>query len=160
MLTSPNDCAREVLDVVPLVMRSIRAEIRRNRRNDLSVPQFRTLIFLNRNPGEQLSNLAEHLGLTPPSASKLIDGLVAKQLVERQASLTDRRCITLRLTPTGKKLLDASYQETQAFFTDLFTGLSISDRSNVIQSMQLLRQVFSRDEGDSVMGGAYASTGN
>jgi len=160
MLTSPNDCAREVLDVVPLVMRSIRAEIRRNRRNDLSVPQFRTLIFLNRNPGEQLSNLAEHLGLTPPSASKLIDGLVAKQLVERQASLTDRRCITLRLTPTGKKLLDASYQETQAFFTDLFAGLSDSDRSNMIQSLQLLRQVFSRDEGDSVMGGAYASTGN
>jgi DNA-binding MarR family transcriptional regulator len=160
MSPSPNDCAREVLDVVPLVMRTMRMEIRHNRRNDLSVPQFRTLIFLNRNPGAQLSNLAEHLGLTPPSASKLIDGLVAKQLVERQLSLVDRRRVTLTLTQTGKILLDAAYQETQAYFTDLFAVLSDRDLSNLIESMQILRRVFVGNKGSKVNRGIYAGIGN
>jgi DNA-binding MarR family transcriptional regulator len=160
MPASPNDCAHEVLDVVPLVMRTIRAEIRRNRRIDLSLPQFRTLIFLNRSPGVQLSNLAEHLGLTPPSTSKLIDGLVAKQLVERQPSLTDRRRVTLSLTAAGKILLDAAYQETQAHFTDLFAVLSDRDRSNIFEAMQVLRRVFTGDEVRKASGGIYAGIGN
>lgn len=160
MVPSPDDCAREVLDVVPLVMRNMRVEIRRNRRNDLSVPQFRTLIFLNRNPGAQLSNLAEHLGLTPPSVSKLIDGLVAKKLVERQLSNVDRRRLTLTLTKSGKILLDVAYRETQAYFTDLFAVLSDRDRTNIIESMQVLRGVFTRDGAQKVSGGLYVSAGN
>ena len=160
MVTSSDDCAREVLDVVPLIMRTMRVEIRRNRRNDLSVPQFRTLIFLNRNPGAQLSNLADHLGLTPPSASKLIDGLVAKKLVERQLSHVDRRRLTLTLTKTGKILLDVAYRETQTYFTELLAVLSDHDRSNVIESMQILRRVFAGGYVQKRSGGIYAGVGN
>ena len=52
---------------------------------DLSVPQFRTLLFLRRHPGASLSEVAEHIGLTLPSISKMIDRLEARDLLARLA---------------------------------------------------------------------------
>jgi DNA-binding MarR family transcriptional regulator len=143
-METPVECAHEVLDVVPLVMRGIRAELRSHRTADLSVPQFRVLIFLKNHPGVSLSEVSEHLGLTPPSTSKLIDGLVERQLVLRQACPEDRRKINLALTDVGATLLAASYQETRARFEERLSVLPEADRLTIIQAMQALRSVFSR----------------
>ena len=62
-------CAARVMEAVPLVMRFIRADMRAINATDMSVPQFRTLAFLDRNPGASLSELAEHLGVTRATAS-------------------------------------------------------------------------------------------
>jgi hypothetical protein len=50
-LVSIEDCARTILDVTPLIMQSIRSEMRSNRTPDLSVPQFRTLIYIRSHAG-------------------------------------------------------------------------------------------------------------
>jgi DNA-binding MarR family transcriptional regulator len=73
-------CAQDVLDVAPLIMRAIRADMRAHRHAGFSVPQFRMLAFLNRNEGASLSGLAEFIGLTLPSASTMVDTLVARKL--------------------------------------------------------------------------------
>jgi DNA-binding MarR family transcriptional regulator len=83
MANVEKDCAREILDVKPVVMRFIRAEMRRHRAPGLSVPQFRTLVFIERSEGSSLGTVAEHLGLTPPSACKLVDGLRERRLIFR-----------------------------------------------------------------------------
>src|SRR5512137_2718402 len=108
MHTSPDICAQEILEVVPAVMRIIRAEMRRHRTADLSVPQFRTLAFIDRNVAASLSDVAEHIGLTLPSMSKIVDGLVMRKLVTRQTHPTDRRRMTLALTPRGQTALQTS----------------------------------------------------
>ena len=48
MSISPDTIAREILDVVPIVMRMIRAEMRSQRSADLAIPQFRALLFISR----------------------------------------------------------------------------------------------------------------
>ncbi|MGA2378038.1 MAG: MarR family transcriptional regulator, partial [Spirochaetia bacterium] len=68
MTRKEDECAREVLDVVPSVMRFIRTEMRSHRALDLTVPQFRSLVIIERAAGTSLTGVAEHLGLTPPSA--------------------------------------------------------------------------------------------
>ena len=60
---TPELCAREVMETVPLVMRFIRMEMRSRRAPSLSVPQFRVLTFLSHKPGAPLSSVAEHLGV-------------------------------------------------------------------------------------------------
>ena len=85
------ETAHQVLDVIPLVMRTIRSEFRSQRSTELSVPQFRTLAFLRNNDGASLSSLANHLGLTLPSMSKLVDGLVSRGFVARTEHQGDRR---------------------------------------------------------------------
>ena len=142
MSISPDECAREVLEVVPLVMRTIRTEMRRHRAPELTVPQYRTLAFVNRNEGTSLSGAAEHIGLTLPSMSKLMDGLVTRGLVTRETHAGDRRRITLALTPHGRTMLQSAHQAAQNCLARRLAELSVAERAMVTQAMLALRPIF------------------
>ncbi len=134
--------AQQVLEIVPAVMHTIRAEFRTQRSRDLSVAQFRTLAYIKNNDGASLSSLATHIGLTLPSMSKLIDGLVSRGLVTRDLDQEDRRKICLCLTKTGKEELETAYEHTQAFLADKISGLAKEDLDIVSRSMQILKTLF------------------
>ena len=142
------DTARQVLETVPAVMRTIRAEFRGQRSRDLSVAQFRTLAYIKNNDGASLSSLAAHIGLTLPSISKLIDGLVGRGLVTRSSDQEDRRKICLQLTGTGKNELEAAYDHTQAFLVDKISSLPKEDLDTVSRSMQILKSLFIADHSE------------
>lgn len=145
MDAEPEECVREVLDVVPMVMRSLRAEFRSHRGNDLSIPQYRTLMYLRRSPGKSLADLAEHLGITPPSTSKLVDGLVKRGLVDRQDFPVDRRRIVLLLTTAGMELAEASLRLSQAAYLERFSALPKETLGIIKQAMHALRPIFYDD---------------
>ncbi len=142
MPVSPEACAREVLDVIPLVMRAIRSDMRRHRGSGLSVPHFRVLAYLSANTGASLSAVAEHLGLRLPSMSTLVEGMVARGLVVRSQSAVDRRRVTLELTTPGQAALEAARQATLALLTQRLSTLSDQDRGQVIQGLAALRGIF------------------
>lgn len=83
---TPTACAAAVLEVVPALMRVIRARMRAQRAAGLSVVQFRALGYVGRHAGAPLSALAEHLGLTPPATSRLVEGMVARGMLRRDLS--------------------------------------------------------------------------
>jgi DNA-binding MarR family transcriptional regulator len=143
---SADECAALVKDTVPLVMRTIRAEMRRHRSLDLSVPQFRALTFLGRHPGASLSDLAAHIGLTLPSISKMIDRLVARDLVVRRSAPQDRRRICLELTPSGEAALQAAAQATQERLAERLAALSPDERTVITQAMRSLQALFASDQ--------------
>jgi DNA-binding MarR family transcriptional regulator len=131
-----------MVDVVPLIMRTLVGEMRRHRTTDLSVPQFRTLAFLNRHEGACLSDVAEHIGLTLPSMSKMIDGLVARRLVLRYVHPTDRRRVTLSLTERGGGALQVAREATRAFLAGRLGTLPESQLAAIVQVMGVLRPIF------------------
>jgi len=142
MPISPDDCAREILDVVPLVMRVVRSEMRAHRGPELSVPHFRVLAFLGRNENASLSEVAEHVGLRLPSMSTLVDGLVTRGLVSRSPSLQDRRRVALSLTPVGRSTLTAARRATQTRLAKQLASLSPEQRATVTDAMEALRALF------------------
>ena len=148
MPTSPKETARVVIDTVPLVMRTVRAEMRHAGALNLSVPQFRTLGFIARHPQTSLSDVAEHIGLALPSMSKLVEGLVERKLVVRSSYSDDRRRITLELTARGQELLQSAHASTQAAFAERLSALSESDRAIIVRAMQLLHPLFARRKMD------------
>jgi DNA-binding MarR family transcriptional regulator len=141
-------CARAIIEVVPLVMRTLRTEMRQHRAADLSVPQFRTLGFLNRQPGSSLSAVAEHIGLTLPAMSTLVDGLVERNMVARGPAPDDRRRIALTVTPQGGTTLEATYAASETRLAERLAKLSASDRELVVQAMQALRPLFATEPPD------------
>ncbi len=142
MAHSAQLAAQQMLEVGPMVMRTIRSQLREHRAADISVPQFRAMGYINRNEGASLSDLADHIGLTLPSMSKLIDGLVSRKLVSRVAHSQDRRRICLSLTPQGREELNAAYKHTQRYLSDRLAGLEEDDLKAISQAMQVLRGVF------------------
>jgi DNA-binding MarR family transcriptional regulator len=144
MSVMPKETARELLGAMPLVMRAVRAEMRSHRTLGLSVPQFRALAFVHRHPGASLSDAADHIGVTLPSMSRLIDGLVKRRLMKRRSDTGDRRFVTLDLTATGRDLWQTAYDFTQAAMTRQLSALDGSQCATVTSAMRILRHLFAQ----------------
>ncbi len=142
MGVTAEEAARELLDVVPGVMSAIREEMRQGRDSDLSVAQFRTLNYIESNPGASLSDVADYIGLALPSMSKLVDGLVERKLVSRETCTGDRRRVNLDLTPRGRMTLSRARHLTRAYLADQLAGLSEGERETILSAMEALKELF------------------
>lgn len=142
MAVTADHCAQLLLESIPEIMQVIRAEVRRQRGTELSVPQLRVLAFLGRTPGATLSAVADYVGLTLSSTSLQITSLVARNLVERTESPADRRCLILTLTAEGRAQLDAAANSARVSLAAGLATLSAEQRATVVQAMQHLRSVF------------------
>ena len=135
-------CAREILETVPLVMRFMRDQVRLRRTAGLSLPQFRALLFLSRAKNSSLSAVAGHLGLSLPAMSRLINGLVDDRLVERQLVSTNRRQIALTLTARGQATLEKGRYVIRLHLADSLKNLPATEQKTVQRAMRVLHKVF------------------
>jgi DNA-binding MarR family transcriptional regulator len=71
----------------------------------VSVVQLRALTVLDRQGEANLVQLADDMGVTVSTTSRLVDRLVAAGLVDRRVAAHTRREVALRLTPRGRSLL-------------------------------------------------------
>lgn len=116
--------------------------MRSHRTTELTVTQFRVLAFLNRHAGASLSDVADHIGLTLPSMSKLIDQLVARKFVTREFNKVDRRRVTLELTPRGKTIWETARGATRDFLTERLAQCDAAQLETIYQAMEILRPLF------------------
>ncbi|MET9340414.1 MarR family transcriptional regulator [Nonomuraea sp. NPDC003804] len=72
----------------------------------VSSTQLQALLTIERHGEINLARLGEALGALPSSTSRLCDRLEATGWVRRAASRDDRRELTIRLTASGKALLE------------------------------------------------------
>ena len=141
MPLSPDQCARRLMGAVPVIMRFIRTHMRSHRQN-LTVPQFRTLVLLSHNGDPSMSDVADHLGISLSAASRMVDGLVRRGLLERQARPADRRSVSLSLTEVGKQTFQTALRATQETLADRFKALSGEDLAQVAGAMETLTSLF------------------
>jgi DNA-binding MarR family transcriptional regulator len=137
---SAEECAAEILETVPAVMRFIRAQMRGHRGPGLSVPHFRTMLFLRRNDGASLSALAEYLGLSLPATSRLVEGLVRKNLVVRRIPPGNRRLIALALSASGRRAVAAARQATESRLAEVVAPLRAGERAMIGRALRTLRE--------------------
>ncbi len=71
----------------------------------LGFTQLAALYVLADSGTTTVADLADALGRSPSATSRLVDGLVRRQLLERRPESEDRRQRTLWLTHTGHQLL-------------------------------------------------------
>src|SRR5689334_14007477 len=69
---------------------------------DLTGAQFEVLRHLWQQDGLEQRVLQEHLGVTSPTLTGIVDGLVARGLIERRLSRDDARVKLLFLTEAGQ----------------------------------------------------------
>lgn len=74
---------------------------------EVTLSQFRALVVLSSRGPQHMSGLARVMKLLPSSATRLVERLEKKGLVERHRSASSRREIELDLTPAGIDLVTA-----------------------------------------------------
>jgi DNA-binding MarR family transcriptional regulator len=137
--------AAELLEVVPAVMRAIRAQMRSTAARELSVVQFRALAFMDRQPGVSLTDLKDHIGLSLPSVSKLVQGLLARGFLHRAENPADRRRNALVATAKGKRVLEAARAVTRQSLADRLAALGDEELRTLRAALAALRPVFLSD---------------
>ena len=135
-MSSSSDIAHLLLDVMPRTNWVLRAAVRKQARDQISVPQFRVLDQLSRG-FNGTSKLAELHGISVPAMSNIVDGLVRRGLIARKASVQDRRQIELRLTEKGKALFLKLHQTVLETLTDLLDILSDRERAEMARGLEI-----------------------
>jgi DNA-binding MarR family transcriptional regulator len=106
---------------------------------DLSMTQLKMLhILMECEKESSVKELAEELSMSLPNASRTIDGLLQRGLVERREDEHDRRVKRVGPTPAARELIDrvdtARLQGLAAWAADL----SPVQRSTLLDALSLL----------------------
>ena len=88
----------------------------------LSLPQYRVLSLLDEGSAAATA-LADHLAVSRPNVTALVDGLVERHLVERRPDPCDRRRVSHVLTTEGRATLAAADAAVERRVADLAAHL-------------------------------------
>jgi DNA-binding MarR family transcriptional regulator len=91
---------------------------------NISPSHMRAMHMLASVPALPMKDLAEQLGLTPPSVTALTRRLVASGMVQRQAHADDSRVALLSITDAGRALMSDIYHDQLAGMERLLEGLA------------------------------------
>jgi DNA-binding MarR family transcriptional regulator len=148
-MTHAHESATSLLETIPLIMGTLRYEIRGFRPSGVSVPQFRVLVYLSLHEGAMLSQISDHISLMRPTMSKMVDGLVRRGWVWRQIPPENRRCVNLGLTEDGKAVMNQARDEARRKMSELLENLTVAEQKTVQSALQMLHRVFSQENSAS-----------
>lgn len=109
---------------------------------ELTPPQFYALVTIARLRRTKMSPLADELGLSMGAASTLVDRLVQRGLVTRDADVTDRRAVFVSLSEKGDKVLNEAHVARRGILTQVFGQMAEDERRQVIGAMTLMAQAW------------------
>ena len=96
---------------------------------ELSASQFHLLEPLLRAPEALcVGELADAAGVTPPSATRMLDGLQERGLVARVRTSDDRRVVRVQITPEGAELVARKHGAMRATREAVFKQLTPGER--------------------------------
>jgi DNA-binding MarR family transcriptional regulator len=81
---------------------------------DVTLPQFRTLVVLASRGPQRSVDISNELGVAASTGQRMCDRLVRKGLVRRARSTSDRRVVELRLSATGRDLVEKGINRRRA----------------------------------------------
>lgn len=108
---------------------------------DVSLPRFDLMAQLARHPdGLKMSELSRRLMVTGGNVTGLTDKLVAEGLVERHDDPNDRRAISVRLTPEGRRQFESMAGAHEGWVVDLLGSLNSAQQAQLFELLGVLKQ--------------------
>ena len=116
---------------------------------DLTVAQLRVLLLLHTEGPCKMSDIAAVLGVTLPTTTGIMDNLVKKDMVVREAAPQDRRLVICRLSQNGQELINGLWTSGQFQMEKLLDGLTVSQLKKVKEVAEILFKNVSRSSPDN-----------
>jgi len=105
---------------------------------EVTLTQYRSLVVLASRGPQGVAALAEALGVTPPTASRLCERLVRKGLVRRRTDRHDRRQVRIALTESGSALIDTVTARRRDEIADLLASIPPEVQQSVVMALRQL----------------------
>ncbi|MCC7415992.1 MAG: MarR family transcriptional regulator [Acidobacteria bacterium] len=140
MRAHARDSARELLEIVPLVMRTVAAELRAA--GELPAPAHFGVLMAIGERSRTLSELALLRGVSLPSMSNSVAALAQHGWVRRAAHARDRRTVLVEMTGAGRAVLERVGRAAQARLSEALAPLDPKARRELTAGLAVLRRVF------------------
>ena len=101
------------------------------RDEELTIAQIAALHLIDQARSMRAMALSDSVGLSPSAASRMIDSLVQRGLLERTEDGDDRRAKVLSLTSAGRSFLDRISEERVAVIMDTAKGFPATLTSKI-----------------------------
>jgi DNA-binding MarR family transcriptional regulator len=103
---------------------------------NLTLTQFRTMAVLARRGQTNLSGLAAELSVNASTAMRMIDRLVAVELVRRSENPASRREVLLNLTPKGERLVEDVVKRRRAEILRIVAAMDAHERQLLTDALR------------------------
>jgi DNA-binding MarR family transcriptional regulator len=114
----------------------------------ITIPQFRLLVVLDGRGPLKLTTLAEHQGVNPSTVTRMVDRLVAAELVSREANPASRRELAVSLTDAGAAVVREVMRRRRTEITSIVSRMAPSARRGLVRALNAFTAA-----GDEPVGG-------
>ncbi len=99
----------------------------RNKKDKISFGSVRVLFLIKNLKNPTMNEIADLLGITPPSATSMVAYFIKKGLLKRVADNSDRRLIRIVITKEGDKILNKGFKKINKRMEKILSFLSKGD---------------------------------
>jgi DNA-binding MarR family transcriptional regulator len=92
----------------------------------------------------RLNDLADRLGVSPPTASRAVDALLEHGLLERAPDPADRRAVRISVTDRGRSIVDERKARVLAAFLPAVATMPAADQERLVELLAELDSALSR----------------
>ncbi|MBW0019570.1 MAG: MarR family transcriptional regulator [Mycobacterium sp.] len=102
---------------------------------NITIPQFRTLVILSTRGPINLATLAGLLGVKPSATGRMVDRLVSADLIDRLPHPTSRRELLAALTPRGRKIVRQVTSQRRSEIARIVEKMPESERHGLVRAL-------------------------
>lgn len=110
-------------------------------KQSMNPQQMHALFIISAHDRLTMKELSEHLGITSPSATALVNRLVRMKWVTRITDPSNRRLVRLKIDTAGKAAMDKGMNERSKAMHDVLSLLSPEDRSDFARILSNLHSI-------------------
>lgn len=144
----------DLLSIPPLIFRAIRTKITKTTLSEVDMnitPHHFEIVKLIEEEGTlYASEIGERLQIAKAQMTKLIDRLVALNLVERKMDTSDRRTYNLTLTAGARVILEEHKHKVVTAVQEIMSNLTNEELENLSLSLRNLRDILLKSAGDGI----------
>ncbi len=151
--------ARALLEVVPVLIRRIHADVPLECGPAEKNPGLREVSELRATPGQlallrvlidhgrcTMQELAEHLAVAPSTATAMVKRLLAQGYIDRNRDEIDWRAVWVKPTERGRQVFAVFDQARLASLSNRLEHLSQEERDTIIAAVPVLRRLIEIDQ--------------
>lgn len=148
------ELAPALLQLVPRILRRLAADVPLDSDIAGDTPALREVAELRTTPGQlsllqvlvehkrcMMQELAEHLAVTPSTATAMVKRLLAQGYVERSRDDGDWRAVWVRPTERGRRAVEVFYQARLVSLQRRLDKLSEEERLRLLDALPALRHL-------------------
>ena len=103
---------------------------------ELTAAQAYSLLVLDERGPSTMTELSSEMRLHGTTMTRMVDGLVEKDLAERQADAEDRRVVRVHLTDRGREAVEEIQRAKTSFLAAAFSDLSDEERDAILKALR------------------------